>query len=168
MLNSRLHVEIDFTGHPLLVAFGQQGGDKAQTGSGVREDRGNARAPLELAIDPFKTVGRAQTDTVRLRHVEGGKAFGEIIFRPLGKLGRFSGPRFDGLFQQTFGFGSVRRVEDRANTQRDRLALIEAGDIGLGVLLHMKTTPLPGGAGPYAPSPRLEAPVVSAHDLVYP
>src|SRR5260370_557781 len=131
MLNSRLHVEIDFTGHPLLVAFGQQGGDKAQTGSGVREDRGNARAPLELAIDPFKTVGRAQTDTVRLRHVEGGKAFGEVIFRPLGKLGRFSGPRFDGLFQQTFGFGSVRRVEDRANTQRDRLALIEAGDIGM-------------------------------------
>jgi hypothetical protein len=59
MLRSSGHAEIDFTGHPFFVTLGQQGRDETQTGSGVREDRGDARASLDLTIDSFKAVSRA-------------------------------------------------------------------------------------------------------------
>jgi hypothetical protein len=43
----------------------------------------------------------------------------------------------------------LRRVEDGADAPRDRLALIELGDVGLRVLLQVKLAALPRHAGQY-------------------
>ena len=60
MLRSVFQVEIDLAGHPLLVALGEQSGNETQTGCGVGEDRGDACAAFDLAIDAFEAVGGAQ------------------------------------------------------------------------------------------------------------
>lgn len=67
MVRSVFQVEIDFAGHPLLVALGEQGGDESQTGCGVGEDRNDAGAALDLAIDAFRTGGGALPDALAVR-----------------------------------------------------------------------------------------------------
>ncbi len=56
---SVFQVEIDFSGHPLLVAFGEQRRDKSQTGSGIGEDGSNTSPTFDFAVNAFKAVGRA-------------------------------------------------------------------------------------------------------------
>src|ERR1700727_885074 len=147
MLRSSGHAEIDFTGHPFFVTLGQQGRNETKTGGGVREDRGDARASLDLTIDSFKTVSGARPYPMRLGRVKGSEAFGQIVFSPLRKLGHVGGPSLDGLRQEPFGFSPIRRIEDRANAQGDRLALIEAGNIGMRILLKVKLAALPRNTG---------------------
>ena len=52
-------VEIDFPGHPVLIAFGEQRGDQAQAGSGIGEDGSDPGTPFDLAVDAFEAVGGA-------------------------------------------------------------------------------------------------------------
>lgn len=59
MMKSVFKVEMDFVGHLFLAALGEQGGDDAKTGRGIVEDRGNASATLDLAIDAIEAVGGA-------------------------------------------------------------------------------------------------------------
>ena len=127
MLRSSGHAEIDFTGHPFFVTLGQQGRTETKTGSGVREDRGDARASLDLTIDSFKTVSGAHPYPMRLGRVKGSEAFGQIVSAHCASLG-MSVAQLDGLLQEPFGFSPIRRIEDRANAQGDRLALIEGGE----------------------------------------
>ena len=54
---SVIQVEIDFTGHPVLIAFGQQRGDEAQAGSGIGEDGSDPGTTFDLAVDAFEAVG---------------------------------------------------------------------------------------------------------------
>ena len=147
MMKSVFQVEIDFPGHPVLVALGQQGGDETQAGRGIGEDGGHASAALDLAIDAFEAVGGAQARPLRQRQLEDRKAFRQVVLGPLGELGCIGAPRLDRLLQEALGLGAIRGIEDRPNPLRHGFALIEAGDIGLGVLLQVKLAALPGNAG---------------------
>ena len=97
MMKSVFQVEIDFAGHPVLVALGQEGGDEAQAGRRVGEDRGHAGAALDLAIDAFEAVGGAQARPLRQRQLEDRKAFRQVVLGPLGDLGSIGAPCLDGL-----------------------------------------------------------------------
>lgn len=145
-MKSVFQVEIDFASHPVLVALGQEGRDEAQTGRGIGEDRGNASAALDLAIDAFKPVGSAQAGPLRQRQVEDRETLQQVVLGPLGELGSIGAPSLDGLLQEALGLGAIRGIEDRPNALGDRLSLVETSDIGLGVLLQMKLTTLPGNA----------------------
>ena len=74
-----MQVEIDFPGHPFLVAFCQKRGDKAQAGCRVRKDGCHAGAAFDLAIDPFETVGRAQAGELALEAGLRAKAQQEVL-----------------------------------------------------------------------------------------
>ena len=56
---SVFQVEIDFPGHPLLIAFGEQRGDQAQARSGVWEDGSNPGTTFDLAVNALQAIGRA-------------------------------------------------------------------------------------------------------------
>lgn len=86
MMGSVFQVEIDFAGHPVLVALGQQGTDEAQTGRGIGEDRGHASAALDLAMDALKAIGGAQSRPLCKRQFEHRKAFRQVLLGPLGEL----------------------------------------------------------------------------------
>ena len=73
-----------------------------------------------------------------MRKIEDGEALGQVLLGPLGELGSLCSPCLHSLAQQAFGFCLVRGIEDGAEAQRDRLALIEAGYVGLGILLEME------------------------------
>src|ERR1700722_15899428 len=74
------------------------------------------------------------------------------------------GPQFERLLGQPLGLGLVRGVEDRLDPLRDRLALVEAADIGLSVLLQMELAALPGNAGQGGPACGLEAGMIIRND----
>ena len=130
-----MQVEIDLAGHPLLVALGEERGNEAQTGRSVGEDRGDAGAALDLAVDAFEAVGGAQADALAERKVKGCEAFGQIFLGPLGELRRLGLPGIERLAQESFGLGLVGRVEDGADAQGDGFALVQTRDISLGILL---------------------------------
>ena len=52
-------VEIYFSGHPRLIAFGEQRGDEARTGSGIGEDGSDSSATFDLTVNAFEAVGGA-------------------------------------------------------------------------------------------------------------
>ena len=80
---------------------------------------------------------------MRWRQIEYREGHRQVLLGPHGKLGGLLGPQFDRLLEQPLGLGLVRCVEDRLDPLRDRLALVEAADIGLSVLLQMKLAALP-------------------------
>ncbi len=79
-----MQVEIGFGGHPLLVALGQEGRDKAQARGGIGEDGRDAGAALDLAVDAFEAVGSSQTGTLGERQVEDCEALGQAHRASLG------------------------------------------------------------------------------------
>lgn len=88
MLRSGMQVEIDLAGHPLLVALGEECGNEAQTRGGIGEDRSDAGAALEFAVDAFEAVGGSQAGTLAVRQFEDGEALGQVLLGPQGELGR--------------------------------------------------------------------------------
>ncbi len=146
-MRSVFQVEIDFAGHPVLVALGQKGRDETQAGRGVGEDRRDTSAALDLAIDAFESIGRTQPNSLPKRHVERRKAVRQVFLGPLGQLGRIGGPELDSLLQEELSLYPVWRIEDRPNALRHGFALIEAGHIRLSVLLQMKLAALPTRLG---------------------
>ena len=146
-MRSVFQVEVDFAGHPVFVALGQQGRDQTQAGGGVGEDRGDASAALDLAIDAFEAIGGAQANLLPKRHVERREALRQVLLDPLGQLGRIGGPELDSLLQEELSLYPVWRIEDRPNALRHGFALIEAGHIRLSVLLQMKLAALPTRLG---------------------
>lgn len=83
----RVEVEIDLSGHALVVEFGQKGRDEPQTGIGIREDAGPPGAATQFPVDALQAIGGAQ------RHPMGGwegghrQALGHCFFGPRGELG---------------------------------------------------------------------------------
>ncbi len=61
---SRIHVEIDFSGEPLLADFAEESGDKAEQGSFVWKEGCDAGSAFEFLIDAFDGVACAQAALV--------------------------------------------------------------------------------------------------------
>jgi hypothetical protein len=59
-LGSRVEVEIDLAGHPLVVEFGEQGRNQTQAGIGVGEDAGDPGALSQSPVDALQPVGGAE------------------------------------------------------------------------------------------------------------
>ena len=110
-MRSAFQFEIDFAGHPVLVALGQQGRDEEETGRGVGEDRGDASAALDLAIDAFEAVGGTQPNPFPIYR----EAVGQVFLGPLVEFGGIGGPELDGLLHKAFSLGAIRRIEVRPN-----------------------------------------------------
>src|SRR3979490_2826297 len=65
-----LQAEVDFAGHPLLVAFCEQSGHQPQEGCGVGEDGGDPGSPLEFAVDAFEAICGSQPGSMGWRQIE--------------------------------------------------------------------------------------------------
>ena len=55
-----IHIEVNFTGFPVVGDFCEKGGAEAQEGSFVWKDGGDAGAALEFLVDALNGVGSAQ------------------------------------------------------------------------------------------------------------
>ena len=89
----QVEVEIDLAGHPVVVAFGKESQDKAQTGIRGGDDACHPEALAQLPVDPLQANGGAQPDAMRWREVEHGQALGDGFFGPFGQLRMVLAPR---------------------------------------------------------------------------
>ena len=158
------HVEVNFAGFPLLADLCQQGGDEAQDGGFVGKKPGDARAAFDFLIHAFHRIGGAKFFLVFDRQGENGEALGQIFLHPRGKFRGAFGVKEDDFLESDFGGGATEAVKDAAYGAGDFGALIEAGHIGLGVLLEVKLAALPGNAGEDGGPGGLEAEVIVAGD----
>ena len=147
------HVEVNFGGLPFIAEFVEQGGDQAQEGGFIGEEAGDAGAAFEFLVDPFQSVAGAQSGLVGERQGEDGKALGQVGFHPGGEFGSAGGIESDDFLEAAFSARTIRAVEDTADGFGDGGPLVQAGDIGLGILLEVELAALPrhgrkdGGAG---------------------
>ena len=77
-MRSVFQVETGFPGHPVFVALGEEVRDETQTGRRVGEDRRDARAALDLAIDAFEAVGGMQSNPLPMRQVKRREAVRQV------------------------------------------------------------------------------------------
>jgi len=92
----QVEVEIDLAGHPLVVEFGEQGGDEAQAGIGIGEDAGDAGAPAQFPVDAFQAIGGAQPHAMGRWEVEHGQTLGNGCLGPFGQFRVLLAPRLEG------------------------------------------------------------------------
>ena len=83
---SGFHVEIDFAFEPFFIGLGEQGGDQAQAGGGVGEDRSDAGATLDLPVDALQAVGRAQAHPMNGGETKDGKAVLQVSLGPVRRV----------------------------------------------------------------------------------
>lgn len=72
------------------------------------------------------------------------EALGQVFLYPSGQLGSAPGVIGRDFFESPFGAGPIRGVEGAADGHRYDGALVQTRHVGLGVLLQMKLTALPG------------------------
>jgi len=84
---------------------------------------------------------------VRDREGEDGEAQGDVLLDPRGELRVGAGVAGDDLFESALCGGEIRAEEDAAHGFGDSGPLVEAGDVGLGVLLEMELAALPRDGG---------------------
>ena len=147
------HGEVNFGGLPFIAQFVEQGGDQAQEGGFIWEEAGDAGAAFEFLVDPFQGVAGAHSGLVGEWQSEDGEALGQVSFHPGGEFGSTGGIESDDFFEAAFGGRPIRAVEHTADGFGDGGPLVQAGDIGLGILLQVELAALPrhggkdGGAG---------------------
>ena len=140
------HVEVNFSGFPFVAGFGEDGTDEAQERRFIGKEAGDAGAAFEFFIDAFERVAGAQTALVFAGEGEGGKALGEVFFHPGGEFGSGGGVGGDDFFEAGLGGEAIRAIEDGADGVGEGGTLVQAGHIGLGVLLEVELAALPGDA----------------------
>ena len=158
------HAEVNFAGFPLLADLCQQGGDEAQDGRFVGKQSGDMRAAFDFLIHTFHRIGGAKFFLVLDRQGEDGEAVGQIFLHPGGEFRGAFGVKEDDFLESNFGGRATGTVKDAADGAGDFGALIEAGHIGLSVLLEMKLAALPGNAGEDGGAGGLEPEVIVAGD----
>ena len=139
-------VEVNFSGFPFVAGFGEDGTDEAQEGGFVGKEAGDAGAAFEFFIDAFERVAGAQAALVLAREGESGKALREVFLHPGGEFGGGGGVGGDDFFEAGLGGEPIRAIEDGADGVGDGGTLVQAGHIGLGVLLEVELAALPGDA----------------------
>ena len=138
-----IHVEVNFGGLPFVADFVEQGGDQAQEGGFIGEEAGDAGAAFEFLVDPFQSVAGAEAELPGWRQGEDGKALGQVGFHPGGEFGSAGGIEGHDFLEAAFGGWTIGAVEHTANGLGDGDPLVQAGDIGLGILLEMELAALP-------------------------
>ena len=56
-----IHVEVDFSGFPLLACFAEESCDQAEQGGFIGKDACDAGAAFDFLVDAFERMGGAQT-----------------------------------------------------------------------------------------------------------
>jgi hypothetical protein len=85
------HVEVDFSGFPIVAGFCQEGGDQAQEGRFIGEDAGDARAAFEFLVDALQRVGGAHSFLVGGGQREDRESLRQIFLQPGRQFGRAVG-----------------------------------------------------------------------------
>ena len=137
------HGEVNFGGLPFIAQFVEQGGDQAQEGGFIGEEAGDAGTALEFLVDPFQGIAGAQSELVGEWQGEDGEALGQAGFHPGGEFGSAGGIEGDDFLEASFSGWPIRAVEHTADGVGDGGALVQAGDIGLGILLEVELAALP-------------------------
>ena len=114
MVNTRrsgFHGQVDFCGHPLLILFGQDGGDQAQAAGSVGEQPGDSRSSFDLLVQSLQPVGRTHGARVFRRQCKRPKALGQIRLVPSRKFGMRAAPALYCQAKQPGCFVGVGRIE---------------------------------------------------------
>ena len=138
------HVEIEFSGFPVVAGLGQEGGDQAQEGLFIGEDAGHAGAAFEFLVDAFQRIGGAHPLLVGGGQREHGEPLRQIYLQPGRQFGSGFGVVGAELLELLFGGGATGAVEDVADGPGDLGALLQARDVSLGVLLEVELAALLG------------------------
>jgi len=155
-----LHVEVDFSGFPIFVDLPQQRAGQTQQRGLVGKDSGDSGAPLEFHVDPFHGIACPHAALMGRWQIQDGQPFGKILLHPKSQFGSGLFIGADQLFDPLIGGLDGRTVEDPAYVGGHTGALVEFGHIGLGVLLKVELTSLPGHAREDRLAGGLEAGVV--------
>ena len=137
------HVEVDFSGFPVVAGFGQEGGDQAEEGWFIGEDAGDASAAFEFLVDAFERIGGAHSFLVRGGEREHREALRQVFLHPGREFGGGFGVVGDDFLEPLFCGEATGAFEDAADGTGDFGALILARDVSLGVLLEVELAALP-------------------------
>ena len=138
------HVEVDFSRFPFFAGFGQQGRDQAEEGRFVGKEAGDAGAAFNFLIHSFQRVGGAHPFLVAARQGKDREAQRQVFLHPSGEFGRALGVVRDDLLESQVSGGAAGALKDAADGAGDFGPLLQPRDLGLGVLLEMELTALPG------------------------
>jgi len=81
-----LHVEVDFSGFPLLACFSESC-DQAEQGGFIWENAGDTGAALDFLVDALERIGGSQAGLMCWRQRDNGEALRQVFFQPRSKLG---------------------------------------------------------------------------------
>ena len=137
------HGEVNFGGLPFVATFVEQGSDQSQEGVFIGEEASDAGAAFEFPVDPLQSVTGTQSELVGEWQGKDGEALGQIGFYPGGEFGRANGVEGHDFFEASFSGRTIRAVEHAADSFGDGGPLVQAGDIGLGILLEVELAALP-------------------------
>jgi hypothetical protein len=73
---------------PVIVGFDQDGGDEAEEGGFVWEERSDAGTPFYFFVQKFEHVSGPESAAVSTWEGEDGQRLGDIFFEPVGKIGQ--------------------------------------------------------------------------------
>jgi len=59
-LGWRFHVEVDFSGFPLVADLDEQGGDESKDRSFIGEQTGDASATFDFLVDALQRIGGSE------------------------------------------------------------------------------------------------------------
>ena len=138
------HVEVNFSGFPIVAGFAEEGGDEAQEGMFVGEDARDAGAAFEFLVDAFQSIGGAQAFLVGGGQGEHGEPLRQIFLQPRDEFGGALGVEGDDFLESLFGGGTTGAFKDAVDGAGDFGALLQAWDVSLGVLLEVELAALPG------------------------
>ena len=137
------HVEVDFSGFPIVAGLGQEGGDQAQERFFIGEDAGDAGAAFEFLVDAFQGVGGAHSFLVGGGQGKHRESLRQIFLYPGREFWRAFGVVGHNFLEPLFRGRAAEALEDAADRAGDFGALLEARDVRLGVLLKVELAALP-------------------------
>ena len=137
------HVEVDFSGFPIVAGFAQERGDQAEEGFFIGEDAGDTGAAFEFLVDALQRVGSAHSFLMGRGQREHREPLRQIFLQPPNEFGGALGIVRDDLLEPLLRGWATGTIEDTAEGAGDFGALVQAWDIRLGVLLEMKLAALP-------------------------
>ena len=77
-----MHVEVNFTGFPLLTDFDEQGCHESENGGLVGEEGGDPGSAFELLVDSFQRVGGPELSLMGGWQGKDGEALRQVILHP--------------------------------------------------------------------------------------
>jgi len=136
-----------------------------RTDASFGKTRGHAGPSFEFLVDAFHRVGSPQLALMGDGEGEDGEPLGKVLLHPVREFWSGLGVAGTGLLEPQLGGGTVGRVENAPDVLGHFGAQVHPGDVGLGVLLEMKLTALPGDRGEDGGAGGTQAGVVVADNM---